>query len=245
MDAAYEGLAGIYDRLNEFDMTKWADYIVSLLRGCGNISSVADICCGTGDITLRLAKRGYRLTGVDISSDMLLRARERAAAAGMNIPFICQDIRALRLHRPVDAVISTCDGFNYLLEDADLEQAFAAVYGQLAPGGAFLFDISTAHKLQSLEGVFARDDIDTAYIWGNRYDEKTRICTMDIAFFVKKRNGDYRRFDETHIQKGHDPEVLLSLLRSAGFAAEVHPFMGAGPLSGEEDRIQFICKKGK
>lgn len=61
---------------------------------------VTDCACGTGEITLRLARAGHIMTGVDISGDMLRIASEKARRAALKIPFVEQDMRKLALHRP-------------------------------------------------------------------------------------------------------------------------------------------------
>ena len=83
-----------------------------------------DLGCGTGRMTNLLKGFGYRMTGLDISPEML----EIAAGSGdSEILYICQDMRELALLHPADAVISTCDSLNYILEPEDLIQVFVRV----------------------------------------------------------------------------------------------------------------------
>ena len=75
----YSFLAGVYDSLNsDFDYEGYADYIDSEIRKYEKIRSslVLDLACGTGKITFALRDRGYDMTGVDLSEDMLSVARD-------------------------------------------------------------------------------------------------------------------------------------------------------------------------
>ena len=62
---------------------------------------------------------------------------------GLKIPFVCQDMRELELHRQVDAVLIMCDGINYITDHEDIDRVFYLIYNILRPGGVLLFDIST------------------------------------------------------------------------------------------------------
>ena len=75
------------------------------------------------------------------------------------MPFVQQDMRALNLHRPMDAVLATCDGVNYLLTEEDLLSFFRAAHRAIKPGGALIIDVSTPYKLQHVlcSGLMAED----------------------------------------------------------------------------------------
>ena len=111
--------------------------------------TVLECACGTGSLTVRLARLGYAITGSDLSGDMLMIARQKALDAGLRqLPFVCQDMRKIALHKPVDAIFCACDGVNYLLDGA--EDFFRAAYKALKSGGLLLFDVSSDYKLSSV-----------------------------------------------------------------------------------------------
>ncbi|MBQ1188434.1 MAG: methyltransferase domain-containing protein [Peptococcaceae bacterium] len=77
---AYETLAVMYDALmDDVDYEAWADYIDRMLKkhGCPG-KRLLDLGCGTGSISIPLAQKGYQVTGVDLSEEMLAVAREKA-----------------------------------------------------------------------------------------------------------------------------------------------------------------------
>ena len=151
---AYEAFAGLYDALmDDVDYDGWAAYYLKLIEGAGVApKTLCDCACGTGSMSVRFAERGLRVTGVDLSGDMLRQAQAKARRYGVNAMFVCQDMCALALPRPVDALVCACDGVNYLTDDDRLSAFFARARESLKPGGALAFDISSAYKLKSVLG---------------------------------------------------------------------------------------------
>ncbi len=239
----YGKFAGIYDPLmKDVDYDRWAEYIASFLPE-GSLR-IADCACGTGEITLRLARLGHIMTGVDISEDMLSVASEKARKAALKIPFICQDMAKLTLHRPQDAVVCACDGVNYLDSMEDAEEFFSAAYNALKPKGMLLFDISSKYKLANVLdcNTFAEDDGERAYIWKNCYDPESRLISMELSFYEKQ--GDmYRRFEEKHIQRAHEEDELIRAMERAGFDARAYSFLTEEQVKEDDIRIQFIGRK--
>ncbi|MBR1822370.1 MAG: class I SAM-dependent methyltransferase [Clostridia bacterium] len=218
---AYEAFADVYDALmDDVDYDAWADYYMALIGRMGaSPRTLCDCACGTGSMSVRFADRGVRVTGVDLSEEMLARAQEKARRAGVQVMFACQDMCALALPRPVDALVCACDGVNYLLNDARLTEFFQRARATIRPGGALVFDISSPWKLKHTLGdnFFGEERDDIAYLWSNRFDGEAGTVTMDLTFFVRQSNGLYLRFSEIHTQKSHEPEHLRALLLKNGF----------------------------
>ena len=218
----YTAFAEIYDELMaDVDYDSWAAFYREILSAYG-IAPGAKVCecaCGTGSLTLPLRRVGYVMTGVDLSQDMLWVASQKARAAGAAIPFICQDMRSLRLHRPMDAVIATCDGVNYLTSEEDLRSFLRAAWRAIRPGGALIFDVSTPHKLRDelCAGLICEDQEDITYFWQNRWNPRTAIVDMLLCFFIREEDGRYRRMEEEQRQRAWEAQELKSMLLQAGF----------------------------
>lgn len=219
--SAYGAFAEIYDRLmDDFDYPAWADYYLEILRKAGVSPKVmCDCACGTGSLSIPFARRGIRVTGVDISGEMLEVAANKARKNGVQIMFVKQDMAMLRLPRPVEALVCGCDGVNYLLTDEKVSSFFQSAYACIRPGGVLAFDFSSAYKLEHVlgNGFFGEERDDVAYLWSNTFDEQMRTVQMDITFFQRENSGLYRRFTEMHTQRAHDPERLKTLLEENGF----------------------------
>lgn len=217
----YTGFAEVYDELmTDVKYDVWADFYVEMMAAFGiRGGKICECACGTGGLTIPLQRRGFHVTGVDLSQDMLWRAAQKAREAGAAIPFVRQDMRQLHLHRPMDAVLATCDGVNYLLTDEDLTAFFRSAYNALRAGGGLFFDVSTPYKLQNALGnqIICDDTENITYLWQNRFSDKTQLVDMHLCIFVKQEDGLYKRIDEEQKQRAHTAQHLMELMRQAGF----------------------------
>ena len=217
----YTSFAEVYDQLmDNVDYERWADLYREILTGYGvPTGKVCECACGTGGLTIPLNRRGYQMTGVDLSQEMLFLAAQKARRVGLGIPFVQQDMRKLHLHRQMDAVIATCDGVNYLLEDKDALAFFTAAFAAIRPGGALVFDISTPWKLEHMRGdqLLCEDRPQVTYMWQNRFDKGKGLLDMHLCIFIRQKDGSYRRIDEEQRQRAHTIQSLTSLLTAAGF----------------------------
>ncbi len=244
MDESYGRFAAVYDTLmQDVDYAAWAAYLISLLSERDGVRTVLDCACGTGEFAIRLAREGYVVTGVDVSPDMLREAQQKARMQGFSIPFVCQDMRSLMVHKPVDAILCACDGVNYLTNMKDVRAFFASAASALKPGGMLLFDVSSDYKLEHVLGgnTFGEAEEDCAYLWRNRYDAQTRLCEMELAFFVKEGRL-YERFDERHVQRAHSVKELNNALASAGFEQiAIYEALTKDEPAPDAQRIQFTA----
>lgn len=241
----YSDFARVYDKLmDQVDREAWLKYIISLFDG-HSVRRIADCACGTGAISIPLAKLGYSVTGLDASEEMLEIAAQNARRERVEVPFIRQDMRRLALHRPQDAVLAVCDGVNYLTLKGT-EDFFKSAYEQLIPGGILLFDISSRYKLSTVLGnnTFAEDEGEAAYIWKNVYDEQTRQIQMELTLFERESDDRYTRFTESQIQRAHSVKELSGALSRAGFGKieAFEAFTFDAPREDSE-RIQFRAVK--
>lgn len=217
----YTAFAMVYDRLmNDVDYDGWAAYYAQLLRRAGILNgSVCECACGTGALTVRLQRLGYRMTGVDLSAEMLSQAMQKARGQGLEIPFARQDMCSLRLHRRQEAVLCTCDGVNYLKTPAQLRRFLQAAYAALKPGGVLIFDVSTPYKLQNVLGghTLGCQEEKISYVWQNAYHPRTRTVDMRLSIFVREEDGRYARLEEAQTQRAHTQEELRRALEAVGF----------------------------
>ena len=118
---SYEALAASYDELTEdVEYEKRADFVEKLfLRAKRPVRSLLDLACGTGTMTELFARRGYTVTGVDYSPEMLAQAQQKLAAINSPPLLLCQSMPQLRLLDSVDAAICCLDSINYLTRPRD------------------------------------------------------------------------------------------------------------------------------
>lgn len=239
----YDSLAIIYDSFtDDIDYDRWADDIENAIKeySAFPVKTVADLACGTGSISVRLAKRGYSVTGVDISGEMLLRAAENMRKAGTKCNFVRQDMTQLKLHKKVDAIACACDGINYLTQDGQINEFFSSCYDGLKSGGIFVFDVSSDEKLKQVLGNNSYFDIreDACFFWQNSVDGNK--VTMELNIFLEQEDGRYVRKTETQVQRMFTKDEIENALN--GF--EILEVKSVSYDSANEDkRLQFVCRK--
>ena len=245
--SAYESLAASYDALTydipyERILTFWQKLCA---RQKADVRTVLDLACGTGSLSMLLAKRGYRVLGVDLSEDMLAEADQKAAAMEGNRPFfVCQPMQRLRLPETVDAVICCLDSINYLRKPTDCQKTFRRVYDALTHGGVFVFDINTPQKLRALDGQVFLDETDDTYcVWRAQFAEKKRLCFYGMDIFQREGEHWLRSFEE-HVEYAYEPEELTAWLYDAGFT-DVRQYgdLRMHAPKPDEQRIYFSAKK--
>lgn len=144
-------------------------------------SSVLDVGCGTGRHSVELARRGYVVTGVDISSGMLSEAADAAAKAGVCVEWLCQDATQLKLDRCYDACICLCEGAFGLLDSGDdpVTRDIAILRGiasALTPGRPFMLT-----ALNALRTIRKYNDVDVAE---GRFDNISLCQIHSLASIV-------------------------------------------------------------
>lgn len=244
---AYTNFAYIYDRLMyDIDYSKWANYIEEIFkRNKAEVSLLLDLGCGTGSFCLEMAKRGYDMIGIDISSDMLCCARKKFEDQGKDILLLNQDMTRFELYGTVDAVVCLMDSVNYITSKRDLKRMFKLVQNYLNPHGLFIFDINSAYKLEKVlaDNVFYDVGEDIAYIWQNNYDRRSRICEFDLTFFVKE-GEHYERYDEIHRERAYLSEEIMELIDASGLKLlDMYDQLSFSPPKDESERIFFVCRK--
>lgn len=243
----YRDFAFYYDRLmSDVDYAGWADYIVEIIkRNKLRPELIADLGCGTGSFCLEMAKRGYDMIGIDLSSEMLSCARQKALEAGADILFLNQDMTSFELYGTVDVITCLVDSINYITYKSDLKRLFKLVRNYLNPAGLFIFDINTPYKFEAVfsSNVFCETSEEVSYIWENSFDRAKKLCRFDLTFFAKE--GElYRRFDEVHYERCYLPEELKAMLLSAGLSVRsVYGGLTFGKPAEHSERMFFVCKK--
>jgi len=223
---AYTGFAQVYDLfMEDVPYDCWCRQNVSVLKEYGiRKGIVADLGCGTGNITERMAGLGYDMIGIDSSEEMLEIAQEKNLKNGNHVLYLCQDMRSFELYGTCAAVISRCDAMNYILTKEDLISVFRLVNNYLDPGGIFLFDCNSVHKYETVlsDNTIAENRENASFIWENYYDPKTHRNEYDLTLFIldeERKEDEKRRFlrlMETHVQRAFTLDEIKEAAKKAG-----------------------------
>lgn len=249
----YNLLAPFYDEFNgDIDYSKWADFIEACVakHSDNKPALVLDLCCGTGSMTLEMASRGYDMTGVDYSVEMLDIARDRAEKQGIGnkILWLCQDMRAFELYGTVDLALCCLDGINHLTDKAGLDRCLATVHNYLVPNGLFIFDVNGKYKFENIyaDKSYVMENEDAVCIWQNFYNKKRGICDFYISLFKMCKDGKYVRYDEAQREKMLTVRSLKSALEKSGFSLlGVYSDFDFSVGSDENERLYLVAQCNK
>lgn len=247
MNEQYTSLSLFYDAfMQDVDYGAWCDFYEEAFRRFSTmpVENLVDMGCGTGNITLPMAKRGYKLTGLDLSEEMLSLAEQKSQEAGVSIRFLGSDMRTFSLGFRADAAICSFDCINYLLKTADVEAAFWRAHENIGKGGLFIFDVATPYKYKNVlaDNSFVFENEDVFMTWENYFNEKSGICNFYLTFFVREGRL-YRREEEEQRQRAYSLKTIKKALKNTGF--EILAECGDidfSPIGEESERAFFICR---
>ncbi len=246
--SGYEAFAGFYDALTENVGYKTrGDYIRGLINEHGvNGGLLLDLACGTGSLSVELARQGFEVIGVDESPAMLCEAQNKAYQNGVEILFLCQRMQALDLYGTVKAAVCTLDSLNHLIKEEDVRETFRRVSLFLEPGGVFVFDVNTVYKHRQVLGdnIFVYDTDDVYCVWQNRLDKKTDTVEITLDFFAKTEDCVYDRSGERFFERAYETGKLCEWLEQAGMkAVHIYGEMTREAPSPDAQRIYIVAEK--
>ncbi len=233
MSGSYGPMARRYDRLTGDvpyrDLAGW--YAAAVRSGDRAVSTVLDLCCGTGSLSLLLAERGFEMISADASPEMLSvfysKLGELPASAVPPL-LLCQRAEDLDLNDTVDAAVCCLDGFNYFSPEI-LPRVLERLRLFIAPGGALCFDILSPERMRSLDGgCFVDEDEDMLCLWRAGVQGSELRYGLDIFSRAGRR---WDREQEEHTEYIYEPEDMLRALEAAGFGRAV--LSREGPQSAE------------
>lgn len=228
-----QGYASQYDLLyQDKDYEAECDFLEAIFgRSELQVKTILDLGCGTGGHAIPLARRGYQVTGLDRSEEMLERARYKARSAGVDVKFVQGDIRTFDLGRTFDATVSMFSVVCYLTSNADLAAAFRSVKHHLGPGDIFVFDgwhgpgVLTDRPKPCIKVVqngrwrvvrFTEPTLDVA---------SHTVDTL-IKMWITEKERFLAEIDESHLMRFLFPQEIAYFLHVAGFRqVDLCPFM--------------------
>lgn len=244
---AYDEFAYFYDELNgEADYEALYTHVHAQLERHGVGSGiVADLGCGTGDLTLMLAQAGYDMIGIDRSEEMLAVLREKAEELGVaaRLLLLRQDILALDLYGTIRAAVSTFDTLNHIGPKERFEQAIYRAAFFMEKGGVFVFDLNTPYKHRQVlaDNTFEVEGPDAVCRWQNRCSASGD--RVDISLQIRCPDTG-ETFHEHFTEYTYEQEYVRTVLGRCGFAVEsVCDGETFGPLRPQSQRMCFTAVK--
>ena len=209
--------------------------------------TILDIGCGTGRHAIELAKRGYSVTGIDLSESQLARAREKAEKTAVKVHFLKKDARSFSFKQPFDAIIMICEGAFSLMETDEMNfRILQNAENSLNEGGIFIFSC-----LNALFPLFhsVKDFLNSA---GS--ESKSEELTFDLMTFREHSNMTYRddsgkQQNITTNERYYTPSEITWLLKSVKFSeidifgCKLGKFSRKYPLTPDDFEMLIVARK--
>jgi 2-polyprenyl-3-methyl-5-hydroxy-6-metoxy-1,4-benzoquinol methylase len=190
------------------------DFIESMINK-DKTKNILDIGCGTGRHSIELAKRGYNVTGFDLSDAQLTKAKEKAKLAGIEVKFLKQDARSFNFAKKFYLAIMVCEGSFPLMETDEMNFAILQnAYNSLEPGGKFIFT--------TLNGLFPLFHSVKDFINSAAQKEVSSLNTFDLMTFrdhstLETVDDDGNTISISCNERYYVPSEINWLLKSIGF----------------------------
>jgi ubiquinone/menaquinone biosynthesis C-methylase UbiE len=210
--------------------------------------SILDVGCGTGRHTIELTKRGYRVTGIDLSEAQLRRAREKAAKEMLDITFLQADARCLPFESRFDAAIMLCEGGFCLMEtDEENEAILVSIARALKDDALLLFT--------ALNGLFPLTHSLTEF-YGN-VDDAGSACQENHFDAISMRDSNTTTFTDDDMiehsvsstERFYIPSEIQAMLQRLGFStieffgATLGSFSREKPLTSDDFELLAVAKR--
>lgn len=238
----YDQLASVYHLIFsdwEKAIKKGAEELGQILRryGINSSGSILDVSCGIGTQAIGLSKKGYKVTGSDLSAVAIQRARNEAKKRGLDIELSVADMRQVSKHhnRQFDVVISCHNSVTHLQNDPDIIKAFQEFYQCTKSDGICLINVRDYDNEERGKGKFkplgVRVENDIKWIIFQIWDFETSFC--DVAMYFVK--DDEKNTCRTTVFRSHYYAIgiskLIKLMQEAG-SSEVERLDGCfdGPI---------------
>ncbi|MGX4686597.1 class I SAM-dependent DNA methyltransferase [Vagococcus sp. JNUCC 83] len=243
----YKTFAKIYDEV--MDESVYEDWLDFTTRHIGNTSqTILELACGTGILSVELANLGHKVTGLDLSEQMIELAKERTTEDDDLLSFEVGDMLNLKKRAQYDVVTCYSDSLCYMPDENAVSTVFKEVYSTLKDEGIFLFDVHSIYKIEEefAEYSYHYQTDDFAFLWESYPGEVPFSVEHFLTFFVKEKGQEelFKRYDELHEERTYTIDTYKTLLTKAGFRDVMvcADFTDDEPLD-ESKRWFFICKK--
>lgn len=227
------------------------EYVHKLIQAqCQGAKTILNLGCGSGRHDRCLAERGYTVTGVDLSEDMLAAARD-AATGNEALEYVQGDVQTVRLGKTFDVVISLFHVMSYQTTNAELTAAFATAHSHLNPGDIFIFDCwygpgvltdRPAVRVKELED----ENIGVTRIAQPVMHPNENVVDVNYHIFIRDKASDsVREVRETHRMRYLFLPEVQQMLATSGFDLDVsEEWLTAGSLGSVSWNAVFVCRKG-
>ena len=164
--------------------TRFILNVLSLKKG----SKILDLACGAGRHAIELAKNGCLVAGLDLNSNCLTKAKQKAKKIRLSISFLHSDMRRIPFTKEFDAVISMFSSFGYLETEKDNDEVLKKISGALKDRGALLLDLQNKNWVLKNVPVKAWDEQNGLFLLEKRqYDAEKKVYNNEITIISPRK----------------------------------------------------------
>lgn len=235
----------VYDLLMDKNVYEdWLSFF-QLYYHPDDAAKILDLGCGSAQLTICLARAGFKMTGLDRSEGMLARASFNQGEKQTFFPLIAGDMTDLSDLGCYNGIISSLDSICYLEDQEDVRQVFSEVYQHLNSGGCFIFDVHSSYQMEELYPgyMYNYSEEDFSFMWTAYEGEEPYSIIHEMNLFTKEDKG-YERKERVIKERTYPLEEYRLMLEQAGYAqVEVYDNFGKSPVHEESSRWFFVCRK--
>ncbi|MDE5715519.1 MAG: class I SAM-dependent methyltransferase [Anaeroplasmataceae bacterium] len=209
----YKKFAYYYDEvMSSLDYNLWLEFVEPYLKPNFKI---LDLACGTGTLLTMLKLKGFSVVGLDLSSEIIEIAKEKAKINHLNIPFYVADMTDFSLNETFDLITCFFDSVNFLKDESQIQKLFSSALKHLNKNGLFIIDVFSKALFQEYENSFIEEDYTLFQInWTTKKINSTTL-KHDITIW----EGD-AKYNESYYEYFHKIKSLkhkgFKLLRISG-----------------------------
>ena len=213
----YNFFPQIYDEFMEYaDYSKWKDLVINITKKY-NVprDSILDLGCGTGSLLLELNADFSNLYGLDISENMIKKAKEKAKKYQVDIKFFHDDMITFERKEKFNVIVSFFDTLNHILSEEELLLHFKTVKNNLADNGVYIFDYVDRDFMNEMfkNNIFVDKRENFTCIWQLSQDDQ--IDFIESTYFVKNKNSTYDKVKEVYTKKIYSLEILKKIIEKS------------------------------
>ena len=218
------------------DYEKECDFLESIFRkyAISPVRSILDSGCGTGGHAIPLARRGYQVTGIDISETVIAQAKQKAKQTNLHINFRLADLRSFKTHQKFDAAIAMFAVMDYFTTNVELEKVIKNLRAVLKKEALLIFDawngLAVLRILPEVRVKVMDQEGKRVIRWVHpELDAFDHLCKNRYHLIVIKGNRILDEIEETHVVRYFFPQEIRHYLEENGFEViEICPFLQLG-----------------
>ena len=235
LNLSFKNYAKYYDFIyHDKDYDRECDFIENIFETTKKPKEILEIGCGTGSYTKILLNRGYKVTGIDISCEMLEIAREKCSAK-----FIEGDIRTIKIDDKFDCCLAMFAVMGYITKNTDIIKVLINIRKHLKTGGIFIFDVWNGLGVMRILPEQRIKNVENDEVKIVRYAIPNlmafeHICEVNYKLLIlNKKENTYHEINEKHMMRYYFPQEIIYYLEDSGFEMiNICPFLN---LNGKVD----------